>query len=136
MSLKFSLAAAFLALSLTPALADASSCVEPVAPAPIDGATATDPQLIAASHDANVYMKASDDYQSCLNADLKNEAIAAKNAKEPKPLDPAIIKAINDRITGNQRMKEKIGGEFHGALVTYCQRKDSNPANCKSVQPQ
>ena len=134
--MKIGLAAAFVLISLSPALADANSCTEPVAPAPLDGAKASARDLIAASHDANVFMKGSDDYQSCLTADLKAQVQAAKNAKDPKPLDPAIIRDVNDRIIGNQRMKEKVGGEFHGALVTYCQRKDANPDNCKSVQGQ
>jgi len=102
-----------------PALADSSSCSEPYPPAAVDGNTVTYDQLKAAAHDANVFMKASDDYQSCLNSDYQAQAQAAAKSKDKKPLDPSIKADIEAKIGNNQKEKEKVGNEFQAAMTAF-----------------
>ena len=115
---KFGLAAAALLISAAPALA-ASPCDEPYAPAALDGSKATADQMKSAHGDVMTFMKASDDYQSCLLDDLKNQQQAAAKAKDPKPLDPSIEAGVNKKVDANQRMKEKVGAEFNAAVIAY-----------------
>jgi hypothetical protein len=115
---KFALAAAALLISVGPALA-AGPCDEPYAPAAVDGSTATEAQMKGAHDDVMTFMKASDDYQSCLLDDLKNQKDTAAKAKDPKPLDQSIVDGVNKKVDANQRMKEKVGAEFNAAVIAY-----------------
>jgi hypothetical protein len=115
---KFGLAAAALLISAVPALA-ANGCDQPYAPAAVDGSKATTEQMKGAHDDVMTFMKASDDYQSCLLADLKNQKDAAAKAKDPKPLDPAIEAGVSKSIDANQRTKEKVGAEFNASVIAY-----------------
>ena len=72
-------------------------------------------QLKAAAHDANLFMKASDEYQTCLNADYSAQAEAAAKSKDKKPLDPSIKADVEAKIANNQKEKEKVGAEFTAA---------------------
>ena len=78
-------------------------------------------QLKAAAHDANVFMKASDDYQSCLNSDyMAQAAAAAKNKdKDKRTLDPSIKADVEAKIGSNQKEKEKVGTEFQAAVAAF-----------------
>ena len=116
---RIAMASAFVLALAAPALADSSSCSEPYAPSALDGNTATLDQLKAAAHDANLFMKASDDYQSCLNADYVAQEQAAAKSKDKKPLDPSIKADVEARIRSNQGQKEKVGAEFQAALNAY-----------------
>jgi hypothetical protein len=102
-----------------PAFADSSSCSEPYPPTAIDGSTVTMDQLKAAAHDANLFIKASDEYQSCLNADYMAQQEAAAKSKDKKPLDPSIKADIEAKIASNQKEKEKVGSEFQATLTAY-----------------
>ena len=115
MSFKFMLAAAFVAASVAPALAD--SCSEPIPPTSVDGATATKEQMTQARDDTVRYIKASDDYQACLFADMKAQKLEAVKAK--KPFDSAIEDRVNAKVKDNQAEKEKIGAEYNAATVFY-----------------
>jgi hypothetical protein len=115
---KFGLAAAALIISAVPALA-ANACDEPYAPAAIDGSKATESQMKGAHDDVMTFMKASDDYQSCLLDDLKNQQATAAKAKDSKPLDPSIAAGVNKQVDENQRMKEKVGAEFNASVMAY-----------------
>jgi hypothetical protein len=114
---KFALACVLVAGSAIPALADSSSCSEPIAPAPIDGSTATQAQMKGAQQDVMNFLKASDDYQGCLYNDLHDQKMAAQKAK--KDLDPSIEAAVNAKVDANQKLKEKVGGEFNTAVGAY-----------------
>jgi hypothetical protein len=105
-------------VSVGPALA-ASPCDEPYAPAALDGSKATEAQMKGAHDDVMTFMKSSDDYQSCLLDDLKNQRQTAAKAKDPKPLDPSIEAGVNKAVDANQRMKEKVGAEFNAAVIAY-----------------
>jgi hypothetical protein len=113
----FGAAAVFLVLSMAPAMA--SSCIEPIAPAAVDGTRASEQQMKDAIADFKQFQGASDDYQSCLIADLQNQKTAAAKAKDPKPLDPSIEQGVEAKIDANQKLKEKVGGELNGSIQAY-----------------
>jgi len=115
MSIKFALALALAAGISAPALAD--SCSAPIPPTPVDGSTATKEQLTQAREDTVNFIKASDDYQSCLFADLK--AQKAEAVKNKKTFAASIEDGVNDKVQDNQKEKEKVGGEYNAAAVTY-----------------
>jgi hypothetical protein len=116
---RLAIASAFVLGMAAPALADSSSCSEPYPPTAIDGNTATMEQLKAAAHDANLFMKASDEYQTCLSADYTAQAQAAAKSKDKKPLDPSIKADVEAKIASNQKEKEKVGAEFTATLTAY-----------------
>lgn len=110
------LVAALAGLSVTPALAD-SACQEPIAPAAVDGGTATTAQMNGAHEDVMTFIKQSDDYQSCLYKELDDaKADALKNKKQ---IDPAMEPAVAAKVDANQHLKEKVGGEFNAAVIAY-----------------
>jgi len=116
---KLGLAAATLMISASPVLA--ASCSEPVAPAQVDGAKASQQQMKDAIGDFKTFEQASDDYQSCLLDDLHQQERTAAAAKDPKPLDPSIAKAVSAKVDANQALKEKIGAELNASIVAYKQ---------------
>jgi hypothetical protein len=117
MSFKFALAAAFVVASVAPALAD--TCDEPIAPASINGATATKEQMSQMRDDVVNFIKASDDYQSCLYSDLRAQKLAAEKSKDKKPLPQSVEDGVTAKVNDSQREKEKIGGEFNAAVQAY-----------------
>lgn len=110
------LAGAMVVAMAAPAMA-ASACQEPIAPAAIDGSTATGAQIKAELLDVKTFLKQSDDYQSCLLKELDDAKAAAK--KDKKDLDPAIEQATMDKIKANQTLKERVGAEFNAAAQAY-----------------
>jgi hypothetical protein len=115
MSLKLTLALALAVGVAAPALAD--PCSEPIPPAAVNGATATKEQMTQAREDTVNYIKASDDYQSCLFADLKAQKLQA--VKDKKAFPSSIEDAVNQKVQDNQKEKEKVGGEYNAAAITY-----------------
>ena len=115
---KIALAAAALVLSAVPALADSCGGA-PIPPAPVDGAKATEAQMKDARDDVTNFMKASDDYQSCLVADIERQKREAAKQKDPKPVDQGILDAADKKMKANQRDKEKVGAEFNAAAHAY-----------------
>jgi hypothetical protein len=116
---KFCLAAAALMISASPVLA--ASCSNPIAPAQIDGSKATEQQMKDAIGDFKSFEQASDDYQTCLLDDLKQQKLEAAKAKDPKPLDPSIEQGVAAKVDANQRLKEKIGAELNASIAAYKQ---------------
>jgi hypothetical protein len=115
MALKYFLTAAFLAATAAPALAD--QCSEPIPPSAVDGSTATKEQMTQARDDTVHFIKASDDYQSCLYADLKMQKMEA--VKNKKTFPSSIEDAVNAKVKDNQSEKEKVGGEYNAAAIIY-----------------
>jgi len=110
------LVVALVGLSVVPAMAD-SACQEPIAPAAVDGSSATPAQMNGAHDDVMTFIKQSDDYQACVLRefnDMKTDAV-----KNKKTLDPAIETAVNQKVDGNQHLKEKVGGEYNAAVMAY-----------------
>ncbi|HWA92768.1 MAG TPA: hypothetical protein VG889_22230 [Rhizomicrobium sp.] len=120
--LKKALLGCALALAATPAFADFSSCYEPIAPVAVDGATADEKQMMHAQSDVKDFIKASDDYQVCLQSQYQKMKKDAANAKDKKPIDPSITDDLNSRIGANQKLKEKVGAEFNSAVGLYKQK--------------
>ncbi len=118
MLLKFGSVAALLLMFTAPALAD-NACTAPLAPAAVDGAKVTKAQMSSAHDDVVDFIKASDQYQSCLFADLDKQRADAAKQKDPKPLDPSIEQGVQAKINANQKMKEKVGGEYNAAVHAY-----------------
>ena len=112
----FALAAALMLASAVPAAAE-SMCSEPIAPAAIDGNTATVAQLSAAVADVKTFLKQSDDYQVCLIKELNDAKDAARKAK--KDVDPALVDDTTKKIQANQSLKEKVGAEYNAAANAY-----------------
>ena len=99
-----------------PAFAD-SACSAPIAPAAVDGSTATVPQMSAAHDDVMTFIKQSDDYQTCLLKELADaKADAVKNKKD---IDPSIEPAVTAKVSDNQKLKQKVGDEYNAAVVAY-----------------
>ena len=96
-------------------------CSAPVAPVVPNGKTATVSDLVQANKDVVAFIKASDDYQSCLLADLQSQIDAAKDNKDKKGLDPAIKKAIEAKGDANQKLKEVVGKAYNVAAAAYKQ---------------
>jgi len=115
------LVAGLVVASAVPAAAQ-SMCSEPIAPAPINGATATLAQLHAAVVDVKTFLKQSDDYQDCINHEYVEAATAAVKAK--KPLDPNLDVIRQQKINSNQALKEKVGAEYNAAAMAY---KNAHP---------
>ncbi len=115
MSFKYILAAAFIAASAAPALAD--TCSEPIPPSAVDGSTATKEQMTEARDDTVNFIKASDDYQTCLYADLKAQKLEA--VKNKKTFPSSIEDGVNAKIKDNQDEKEKVGGEYNASAIVY-----------------
>jgi len=110
------LAAALMLGSAVPALAE-SACQEPIAPAAIDGSTATAAQLKAAVGDVKTFLKQSDDYQDCMWNELK--AADDKAKKDKKDPDPQLDADTRAKVAANQKLKEKVGNEYNAAAQAY-----------------
>ena len=110
-------AAIALALFAAPAFAAENTCKAPMAPTVPNGKTAEAHDLVVAANDVKTFIKASDDYQLCLNTWMDAEAKTAADAKQP--LD-AKIKAQHDQLgDANQKEKERIGVAYNTAVADY-----------------
>lgn len=117
--LKKSILISVFVLGATPAFADMSSCYEPFPPAAVDGATATEKQMKSALSDVKDFIKASDDYQTCMNSEFIAMQKKAKQSKDKTPLDPSIATTVQSKIDANQKLKEKIGNEYNAAVAAF-----------------
>ena len=118
---KLGIAVVIMLASAVPSWAE-SACVNPIAPTAIDGSTASTAQMKAAHDDVMNFIKSSDDYQDCVDAELKDQQRQA--AKDKKPLDPAAATDASNKMAINQRLKEKVGAEYNAAVKAY---KDKHP---------
>jgi len=97
-----------------PALAQ---CAEPVAPAGINGATATNEQMKIALANVSNFIAQSDAFQTCLvNA---FEAAKAQAAANQQPFDTSIEQTAEGLIEANQRLKESVGNAVNAALSDF-----------------
>jgi gas vesicle protein len=100
----------------TPAFAD-DMCVTPYAPTVPDGSKATTEQMKTALDEVKAFLKASDDFQSCLVLYLNQATVEAQ--KNKKDVDPAIKASVLAKGDANQREKERVGGEYNAAARAY-----------------
>ena len=110
------LSAAVFAVLASPALAQ-DRCSAPIAPVVPNGKTASVGELVQANKDVVAFIKASDEYQNCLLADLQAKTDQAKSDK--KELDPGVKKAIEAKGDANQKEKERVGKEYNTAAAAY-----------------
>jgi hypothetical protein len=114
------LAAAFVVGVSAPALA--ATCTEPVPPViAVNGVTATVQQMKDAIGDFKNYQSAADDFQSCISVEIQKKEAAAKKSSSHKPIDPAILSALNSRANAVQAEKEKLGGQLNAQIVAFKQ---------------
>jgi hypothetical protein len=116
---KFAMTTIFLLGMAAPAFADSSSCYEPIAPAATDGNAATEAQLKSTLAEVKDFIKASDDYQTCLLSDLQEQKRKALQSKDKTPLDPSIEADVKAKVAKNQALKEQVGGEYNAAVQAY-----------------
>ncbi|HEY4265981.1 MAG TPA: hypothetical protein VGM72_11735 [Micropepsaceae bacterium] len=110
------LTAAALAMLAAPAFAQ-DRCSAPLAPTVPDGKTASIAQLSQSAKDVVAFIKASDDYQTCLLAAIAEQDKLAKDPKNPP--DPAIKKGLETKGDANQKEKERVGGEYNKSAAAY-----------------
>ena len=112
------LTAAFVILA-GPAFAQAfeDKCAAPIAPVVPDGKTAAVPQLTQAANDVKNYIKASDDYQACLLAEINTYETQAKGTKQG--IDPNIRKTLEAKGDTNQKDKERLGAAYNKSVGDY-----------------
>lgn len=110
------LASAFVLASTAAAFAE---CSDPIAPAPVNGKTATIEQMRAAQADVKAFIKASDDYQSCVLAELGAKRLEASKSKDKQPVPPDVVASYEGKVNANQQLKQKVGDEFNAAVKDY-----------------
>jgi hypothetical protein len=126
----FGLACVLMVGTMGTAYAEAD-CSEPIPPTQVDGSKATLKQISEASHDTNVFMHQSDDYQACLVRYLNDEK--AKAAKNKTPVDSSITDEVQNKMNENQNLKLQIAGEFQKSFVTFCKLNPTADPSCKKV---
>lgn len=99
-----------------------AQCVEPPAPAPLDGNAATEDQMRNALADARSFIAQSGMFQDCLNQELAADRTQA--AAEGHPLDPALEASLKARIAASQKAQDKVGLTSNMALTAY---KNAHP---------
>jgi hypothetical protein len=110
------LGAAAFAMLAAPAFAQ-DRCSSPLAPVVPDGKTATVAQLSQAAKEVVAFIKASDEYQTCLLAAIAEQDKLSKDPKNPP--DPAIKKALEAKGDANQKEKERVGGDYNRSAAAY-----------------
>ncbi len=107
-----------------------SDCSEPLPPATVNGAGASEKQINETTQDVKMFLKQSTDYQDCLVRGLK--AQEARAAHDKKPLDPTIGADVQSKIDENQKLKEQVGTELNSAVFAFC-KGHSTVAGCDKV---
>jgi hypothetical protein len=93
------------------------ACVEPPAPAPVDGAQVNEEQMRAAMAAARNFIAQSDVYQACLASTV--DAAKTQATADGKPLDPAVESTAKAKADANQKLKERVGVEINTAISVY-----------------
>jgi hypothetical protein len=93
------------------------ACVEPPAPAPVNGAQVNEEQMRAAMAAARNFIAQSDVYQACLASTV--DAAKTQATADGKPLDPAVESTAKAKADANQKVKERVGVEINTAISVY-----------------
>jgi len=113
---RFRLGAALVLAGVLPAYAE-DACTVPPIPVVVDGNTASRDQMVAGIAAVKAYITLSDTYQACIGDYLA--AQKAQADKDKKPMDAALNRAENDKITANQNSKQTVGDAINGAIGAY-----------------
>lgn len=122
------LLAACVVMASMPAFAEDSCALPDDPPKAVDGSTAAAEDITSAAHNANVYLKAATAYQDCIGGILDAKSKEAKAANREVAKEDEVAYATNWRKV--QRVKERVGGQYNGALVNYCARKGADADIC------
>ena len=115
----FAFLAAAMLLGATPVLAQ-TVCVEPAAPAMIDGKTANHDQMLAFVTQTKEFVAKSDTYQSCIAADLDAKKDAA--TKAGTPFDEQVHQVAMAKVAANQQLKDKLVSDTNVQVASYKQQ--------------
>src|SRR5262245_24714100 len=105
------LPAVALTLFAAPAFAQDNCAAPGKGPAVPSGRTAQASELSAAAKEVVAFMKASDEYQTCLLNYINVQTETA--AKEKKTFDPKIKAALQKKGDDNQKEKERVGVAYN-----------------------
>jgi hypothetical protein len=111
-----------------PAMAQ-DQCAAPTAPAIPDGARATPAQIIAAQNDIKAFAAASDNYQTCLAAEVSRQKDLAKQTNVE--FDPKIQAAIEVKAGAQRKDVERLAAAWGASVTAFNaaqQRKPVTPA--------
>jgi hypothetical protein len=97
-----------------------STCVEPVAPAAVDGNTVTQPQLVAAIASVKDFQSKSDVYQQCLSDNV--DAQKAASIKNNTTFDPSLQQIMLAKVAASQQAKEQVVKDINAAVVAFKQK--------------
>ncbi len=117
----FSLASAMILAVAGPALADASSCYEPIAPAAVDGSTASEAQVKALSQRSRISSNHPMTIRpvSCLIWSSKSAKRQSRKTRTSRKSNPSVQADVSARIDKNQKLKEQVGNEYNAAVKAY-----------------
>jgi hypothetical protein len=107
---------AALLLGATPALAQ-NVCVEPAAPASVDGKTVNHDGMLAAINMTKDFVSKSDAYQQCIADDLEAKKQAA--TKAGTPFDEQIHQVAMAKVAANQQAKDKVVADTNAQVAFY-----------------
>ena len=110
-------------LGAAPALAQNAICVEPTAPAAVDGKTANHDQMLAAISQTKDFVAKSDVYQQCIADDLEAKKQAA--AKAGAPFDEQVHTVAMAKVAANQQAKDKLVADTNTQVSFYKQQTAS-----------
>jgi hypothetical protein len=117
MSKKLAAIAACLIAGASPVFAQSATCVEPMAPAMVDGATVAQPQLVAAIAQVKEFISMSDVYQTCIASDLDTKKKAATAANTP--FDNQLQQVALAKVAANQAAKDKAAKDINTQIGAF-----------------
>jgi hypothetical protein len=117
MSKKIAIIAVCLIAGASPALAQNATCVEPIVPTVVDGATAAQPQLVAAIAQVKDFIAKSDIYQTCVAEDLEAKKKAAAAASQP--FDAQLQQVALAKVAANQAAKDKAAKDINTQIAAF-----------------
>jgi DNA-binding transcriptional regulator YdaS (Cro superfamily) len=117
MSKKLAIFAACLVAGATPAFAQNATCIEPAPPTVVNGATAAQPELVAAIAQVKDFIAKSDIYQACIASDLE----AKKKASEASgaTFDNQLQQVALAKVAANQTVKDKVARDINVQITAF-----------------
>jgi hypothetical protein len=105
---------AFLLWLAAPAMAQ---CVEPPAPAMVDGNAASEDQMRNLLTDVRGFITQSEIFQACVTQELTDAR--AQAATEGHPLDPTVEANAKARIAASQKAQDRVSQASNATLGAY-----------------
>ena len=121
----------FIALT-APTMAQ-DQCVAPTAPVIPDGARATSVQIIAAQNEIKAFATASDNYQTCLAAEIARQKDLAKQTNVE--FDPKIQAAIEVKAGVQRKDVEHIASAWGASVTAFNAAQQRKPVTSAPRSP-